>query len=122
MKSELLKDIDRRAFGFRVYAARNEAHMQITELAEKTGLSEAFIRHIESGKRLPSLPAFVNLCNALHVMPNYFLSSELELQADDATQLAIDTIGTCSPKESMMIVDMLNTARKYLSDRVSTKE
>ena len=117
MENEFLKKLDQRAFGFRINAARTDARITIPQLAEMTGVSETFLRHIEIGRRMPSLTVFLNICNALHTAPNYFLSSDLELDVSDPIRMAIDTVSDCSPREGIMMMEMLQAARKHLPSK-----
>lgn len=111
-----IKPINGKALGERVQAARINAHMQVLDLADKIGVSEIFVRHIELGRRLPSLTVFIALCNALHVAPSYFVSSDLDLGLDDPVQMAIDLLSECTPKQGAMLIDMLATGRKHIKN------
>lgn len=106
--------IDRRAFGQRVYAARCEAHLQVGDVAGMLDVSEIFVRQIELGKRLPSLTVFVSLCNALRVSPAYLLSGELDLGLTDPVQMAVDLIADCTPRQGEMLMDALAAARRHI--------
>lgn len=63
--------------GRRIYLARNERGMTVAALAEKCGINDVYLRHIEGGVKTPSLPVFVDICNALKVSPDYLLREDL---------------------------------------------
>ena len=56
---------------------RKEANMTSEKVAELCDCTPTTIRAIESGARLPSVPRFVSICNALRVSPNDLLKGEL---------------------------------------------
>ena len=65
-------------FGKRVKQQRNLAQMTQEKLAEKAGISFAFVGHIERGTRKASLETVVKLANALKVSPNVLLQDSLD--------------------------------------------
>ena len=75
--------MDKTLFGARLYDARKRAGLT-TEKAELCDCTPAMIRAIEGGVRLPSLPKFVYLCNALKIPPNELLSQEIKFAMDIA--------------------------------------
>ena len=72
-------------FGIRVKEERKKARMTQEQLAEKAGVSFAFVGHIERGTRKASLDTVVKLANALKVSPNVLLRDSLDngLWGDD---------------------------------------
>ncbi len=49
-------------FGKQVKLARNQANLSTNQLGDKCDLDPSYIRQIESGSKLPSLPTFVKIC------------------------------------------------------------
>ena len=41
-------------------------------------ISATYLRQIEGGTKVPSLPVFINICNALKISPDYLLRDALE--------------------------------------------
>lgn len=74
--------MDRKAFGERVRQARNAHKMTSESLAGICDVNPVFIRQIESGARMPSLPVFVKICSALSTSPEYFLMEQIEQKGD----------------------------------------
>ena len=64
--------------GERVREQRQLARMTQEQLAEKAGISFAFVGHIERGTRKASLDTVVKLANALKVSPNVLLRDSLD--------------------------------------------
>ena len=67
-----------RDFGKRVKQQRKLAQLTQEKLAEKAGISFAFVGHIERGTRKCSVDTLVKLANALGVSPNFLLQDSLE--------------------------------------------
>ena len=65
-------------FGKRVREQRQLAKMTQEKLAEKAGVSFAFVGHIERGTRKASLDTVVKLANALKISPNILLQDSLD--------------------------------------------
>ena len=52
---------------------RKKLGLTISDLAGESGLSSSWISNIETGKRIPSLPIFVKLCNGLDALSDTML-------------------------------------------------
>ena len=64
----------KRQLGKRIRLVRKEKGHTGEELAELCHISPTYLRQIESGAKIPSLPLFVKLCNALNVSPAYLFA------------------------------------------------
>lgn len=65
--------MDKKHLGRRINSARKDRGITSEKLAEACNVNPSYIRQIESGVKLPSLPLFVEICRALKVSPNYML-------------------------------------------------
>lgn len=65
--------VDYAAFGKRVRFIRRCLDITQEQLAEKIGLTAAFIGHIERGTRIPSIETLYRLCLALGVSADYLM-------------------------------------------------
>lgn len=74
--------MDRKVFGDKVRQARNAHKMTSESLAGICDVNPVFIRQIESGARMPSLPVFVKICSALGTSPEYFLMEQIKHKGD----------------------------------------
>lgn len=108
--------INLQAFGQRVYLARNDAHMQVNQVAGILGVSEIFVRQIEMGKRLPSLTVFANLCNVLHASPSYLLLDAVAHDVPDPVRMAINLFADCSPRQGELLITILRAAIEQKKD------
>lgn len=64
--------------GKRVKQQRKLAHLTQEKLAEKAGISFAFVGHIERGTRKASVETLVKIANALKVSPAVLLRDSLD--------------------------------------------
>jgi transcriptional regulator with XRE-family HTH domain len=62
--------------GARLKAARKAKGWTQQELAEKTGLTAAFLSYLENGSRSGSLDSLVKLAEALSVEPEFLLGGK----------------------------------------------
>lgn len=75
------KKFDCKEFGKRVKQARNQINISSNQLGNlNCKVDPAFIRQIESGLKLPSIPIFVQICNSLQISPSYLLEKEIQIQ------------------------------------------
>ena len=102
-------DIDYRAIGKRVKAARINAHFTQEELSEKINMSLSHISNIETGNTKLSLPAILEIANALSVSVD-------ELLCDNNTQTVTvyqnelqRIVSDCSYNEMQIITDVVKT-------------
>lgn len=70
--------LDKKSFGKHVKAARKNNEITAEQLAEKLNISSKSVWQIEGGKSATTLSGLVNICNALHVSPEYLLSGDLD--------------------------------------------
>ena len=63
--------MDKKLFGTRINKARKDRGLTAEKLAEACNINSTYLRQIEGGKKLPSLPVFATLCRELRVSPNY---------------------------------------------------
>ena len=74
--------MDKNRFGQRLQKARKEKRITGEQLAELTNLSTTYIRQLENGMRLPSLPVFVELINALGCTADTLLADSVIASQD----------------------------------------
>ena len=79
--------MDKIIFGARIHDARKVSGLSSDHLAELCKCAPTFIRAIESGAKLPSVPRLVELCNALKVTPNSLLRNEIAFAVGDYSEI-----------------------------------
>lgn len=107
-------EIDYRAIGKRVKSARINAHLTQEELSEKINMSLSHISNIETGNTKLSLPAILEIANALSVSVD-------ELLCDNNTQTVAvfqnelqKLVADCSYREMQIITDIVKTTIETL--------
>lgn len=100
--------MEKKAFGERVRQARKDNSITSEALASLCDVNPVFIRQIEAGTRLPSLPVFVKICRALQTEPNYFLLEEIGKEASDE-EYVIELLAGVSGKKKKVVLQVLET-------------
>lgn len=89
--------------GERIRAERKKQGMTSDYLAELCGVDSVHIRHIETGKRNPSIQIFIKICNVLKISSDYLLEDEL-VYKDNISEFEIDELATTlSPDEKRIV-------------------
>lgn len=56
---------------------RKDRGLTAEKLSELCNINATYLRQIEGGIKVPSLPVFIDLCNALKISPDYLLRDAL---------------------------------------------
>lgn len=65
--------MDEKGLGKRINMARKERGYTADRLSELCSINATYLRQIEGGTKVPSLPVFINICNTLKISPDYLL-------------------------------------------------
>ena len=106
--------MDKAALGNRVRLARKDAGFTGERLAELCSINAAYLRQIECGAKMPSLPLFISLCKALGVSPSYLLADALPGFEDQDVEALMKLCRNASPKQIDMIVSILEKISEYV--------
>jgi transcriptional regulator with XRE-family HTH domain len=102
--------MNKKAFGKRINTARKEKRVTSEKLSEIVGKNAVFIRQIEGANKLPSLPTFVDICNALNVSPNYLLFDSIKDNAqDNVEEIIIQKIRMLTPEQTKVVLSVFET-------------
>ncbi len=77
-KNENKGKFNREEFGKRLREVRKKSKVTSDRLGFACGVNPVFIRQIEAGARMPSIPVFVKICDNLQVSPAYLLENEIQ--------------------------------------------
>lgn len=69
--------MEENGLGKRINMARKDRGLTAERLSEMCSINATYLRQIEGGVKMPSLPVFVSICNALRVSPDYLLREVL---------------------------------------------
>lgn len=69
--------MDKKLLGQRINRTRREHGLTAEKLSELCHINATYLRQIEGGAKIPSLPVFTDICNALHISPAFLLQDSL---------------------------------------------
>ena len=98
--------MDYKLLGKRVRQQRVLNKLTQEQLAERAGISCAFVGHIERGEKKASIETVVALCNALAVSPAILLQDSL------STEVKASQLGVGGP-ESELVSDIMHVLREH---------
>ena len=99
--------MDKKLLGKRINTARKERGWTSERLAETCSINATYLRQIEAGTKIPSLPVFVSLCAALNV---YLLVEVLPQQGNQDMDALLELLQTATPKQLNMMASMIRSA------------
>ena len=102
--------MDKKLLGKRINTARKERGWTSERLAEACSINATYLRQIEAGTKIPSLPVFVSLCEALTVSPTYLLVEVLPQQGNQDMDALLELLQTATPKQLNMMTSMIRSA------------
>lgn len=102
--------MDKKLLGRRINMARKEIGWTSERLAEVCSINATYLRQIESGAKIPSLPVFISLCKALNVSPTYLLPEALPQQENQDIDAMLELAQSATPKQLNMMVSMMRSA------------
>ena len=102
--------MDKKLLGKRINTARKERGWTSERLAEACSINATYLRQTEAGTKIPSLPVFVSLCEALNVSPTYLLIEVLPQQGNQDMDALLELLQNATPKQLNMMVSMIRSA------------
>lgn len=72
------EEMEKKGLGKRINSTRKDRNLTADKLSELCNINATYLRQIEGGVKMPSLPVFIDICNALKISPDYLLQDELE--------------------------------------------
>lgn len=70
--------MDKKVLGKQINSVRKDRGLTADRVSELCNINATYLRQIEGGVKMPSLPVFISICNALKVSPDYLLQEVLE--------------------------------------------
>ena len=70
--------MEKNGLGRRINEVRKDKGLTADRLSEMCNINATYLRQIEGGVKMPSLPVLIDICNALKISPDYLLQDELE--------------------------------------------
>ncbi len=103
--------------GKRINAARKDRKITGEKLAELCNINATYLRQIEAGTKIPSLPVFTDICRELRVSPSYLLADALE----DTRATDMDALFTLWEDASPSQIELINAMIKAAINSGSIK-
>lgn len=94
--------------GKRINLARKDCGLTAEKLSELCSINATYLRQIEGGGKIPSLPVFIDLCNALEVSPAYLLQDSVQGYGAGGLEAIEELLDTATPTQQEMIAAMLH--------------
>ena len=69
--------MEKKGLGKRINFVRKDRNFTADKLSELCNINATYLRQIEGGAKMPSLPVFIDICNALKLSPDYLLQDDL---------------------------------------------
>ncbi len=108
--------MEKKLLGRKINIARKDKGMTGEKLSEACNINATYLRQIESGAKMPSLPVFISICKELMVSPSYLLSDIL----NDAEISEMDELQklwmNATPKQIKMISSMIRSALENMEE------
>lgn len=102
--------MDKKLLGKKINLARKDIGLTSEKLSEMCNINATYLRQIESGAKMPSLPVFVSLCENLKVSPSYLLAEILPNQEIQEMDILFELWKTATPKQIKLITSMIRSA------------
>ncbi len=93
--------------GRRINKVRKDRGLTAEKLSEKCSINATYLRQIEGGVKIPSLPVFVSICNALRISPDYLLRETLTDNEISEIQELTRLWKTASPSQQEIATAMI---------------
>ncbi len=102
--------MDKKMLGKRINMARKDAGMTGDKLSEACNINATYLRQIESGAKMPSLPVFISLCKEMKASPSYLLSDILDSPQFEGMDEIQELLRSATPKQLRLISAMIKAA------------
>ena len=90
--------------GRKIREKRKQCGLTSQQLANLCHVHDSYIRQLESGKKVPSMPLLLNLCDELETSPNYLL----EYAEDGDDKQLLNCLYKLSPEQKNAMICMLD--------------
>ena len=102
--------MEKNGLGRRINEVRKDKGLTADRLSEMCNINATYLRQIEGGTKMPSLPVFISICNALKVSPDYLLRDELEENEITAIREIEELWEEVPPSRQALVLEMIKAA------------
>lgn len=108
--------MDKKLLGRQINRARKDQGLTSEKLSEACNINATYLRQIESGAKVPSLPVFVTLCRELKVSPSYLLVEVLPDSEIRDMDVLLELWQAATPTQIKIISAMVRSALQNFKD------
>ena len=105
--------MDKKLVARRIRQCRHLEKISQETLADRVGVSDTYIRKLESGTRTPSLEMIVALAVALNTTPDHLLLSASTLDKASGSSI-MELLNDCSPTEFVILYENMVELKELL--------
>ena len=102
--------MEREMLGRRINLARKDRRLTSEKLSELCNINATYLRQIEAGIKVPSLPVFVSICAALKTSPAFLLSDSLPTECLGGSDELLLLMEKATPSQQKLATAMLRAA------------
>lgn len=108
--------MEERGLGKRINFVRKDRGLTADKLSELCNINATYLRQIEGGVKLPSLPVFISICAALKISPDYLLRDSLPDNEVSTVHELEKLWESAAPSQQELVAAMLRAALEYKRD------
>lgn len=105
--------MDKTLIARRIRQYRHLEKISQETLADKVGVSDTYIRKLESGARTPSLEMLMMLATALNTTPDHLLLSASGLDKSAGSSI-MELLNDCTPTEFVILYENMAELKELL--------
>lgn len=109
----LVKDMDLKRFGQKLKEKRKQNGHSCQELADICHVNDGYIRQLEAGRKCPSMPLILSMCDVLGTSPNYLF----EYEEETIDKEILERVNKLLPEQKEEVLYMLDAYLKYHEEK-----
>ena len=105
--------MDEKGVGKRINRVRKDRGFTADKLSELCNINATYLRQIEGGAKMPSLPVFIAICNALKISPVYLVHDVLVENEISRIKELTELWENTSPSEQEIATAMIRAVLEH---------
>lgn len=101
--------MDKQNLGKRIKEVRLDRGLTGEKLSELCHINATYLRQIEGGTKMPSLPVFIDICKALKISPDYLMQDILPDNEVSEIKILTELWKSASPSKQAVATTMLKS-------------
>lgn len=108
--------MEKKLLGKKINVVRKDRKLTAERLSELCNINAVYLRQIEGGVKMPSLPVFIDICNALEISPDYLLRDVLKNNEVSQIKELQMLWESASPRQQELAAVMIQSILGYLGN------